>query len=61
MEDGSGILHSSPRSYFLLGSVIFAKDFNVFWEGGQNCRFWEMVSEETFTCEVEANLAVQGS
>jgi len=39
MEDGSGILHSSPRSYFLLGSVIFAKDFNVFWEGGQNCRF----------------------
>lgn len=59
MEDGSGI---SPWSYFFLGSVLFAEAFNFWGEvvGGQNCMFWEMVSEETFTCEMAVSPAVQG-
>lgn len=60
MVDGYGILHSSPRIYFLLGSIIPAKDFNSGGGGeggvcgvlcgvcvdGLNSMFWEMVTEE---------------
>lgn len=32
VEDSSGILRSSPRTYFLLETIKFTEDFNFWWE-----------------------------